>query len=70
MRVLFLTLAMMMIPFMGNAHQDEDGHIACHMDAEGVVHCHVSKELQIEPITPFKGLWKAKLLQANTFRPE
>lgn len=44
MRVLFLTLAMMMIPFMGNAHQDEDGHIACHMDAEGVVHCHVSKE--------------------------
>ena len=44
MRVLFLTLAMMMIPFIGYAHQGEDGHIACHMDVEGVVHCHVSDE--------------------------
>ena len=44
MRVLFLTLIMMIIPFMGNAHQGENGHITCQMNTEGVVHCHVSDE--------------------------
>ena len=43
MRSLVLAVAMMIMPFMVNAHQSDDVHITCHKNEEGVVHCHVAE---------------------------
>ena len=43
MRSLVLAVAMMIMPFMVNAHQSDDGQTTCHKNDEGVFHCHVSE---------------------------
>lgn len=42
MRALILAVAMMVMPFIANAHQSQDKQVVCHKDGEGALHCHVS----------------------------
>ena len=44
MRSLVLAVAMMIMPFMVNAHQSDDGQATCYKNDEGVFHCHVSED--------------------------
>ena len=41
MKSLVLAVAMMIMPFMANAHQSDDIQATCHKNEEGVFHCHV-----------------------------
>ena len=43
MRSLVLAVAMVIMPFMVNAHQSDNGQAICHESDEGVFHCHVSE---------------------------
>jgi len=41
MKALILAVAMMVMPFIANAHQSQDKQVVCHKDGEGTLHCHV-----------------------------
>ena len=41
MKSLILAVAMMIMPFMVNAHRGDDRQATCHKNEEGVFHCHV-----------------------------
>lgn len=44
MRGFVIAVAMMIMPFMGLAHQGEDGQAMCHKNTDGVLHCHIVED--------------------------